>query len=113
MENLSRNPGNSVSETQLYSPEPSLGKWMDAYNTEYQWNWQICSQTYTLLQNLDGHGLHLPHRGNSQPTYIVYWLHASQASSPCNTVPVTPILLSMSHKVTLPVSVIDQPEQPA
>jgi len=36
--------------------------------------------------------------------------NASQASSSWNTVPVTPILLSMSVKVTLPVCAIDQPE---
>jgi len=82
-----------------------LGEWLPAYATDYNWVWRICPKSYILFHQHNGKWIAFTQR-KQHPTHVHYHLHTSNTSDPSGTVPVTPLLLSNSIHIQLPITPI-------
>jgi len=82
-----------------------LGAWLPDYETDYNWIWRICPRSYILFHQHHGTWIAFPQRHRFD-THIRYQLSVSNTSVPEGTVPVTPILLSNSITVQLPIILV-------
>jgi len=86
-----------------------LGCWLQQYQQDYQWRWQICPQTKVLFHHDQQQWwAYMPEQ--YYETHIRYRNRCSPTSIPHKTVPVTPILFALKIHVTLPVHwIVQQP----
>jgi len=79
-----------------------LGEWTTDYDKDYNWIWHICPQSHILFHQHNGKWIAFPQRQHLA-THIRYKLFVSDTSVPDGTVLVTPVLLSNSITVQLPI----------
>jgi len=88
-----------------------LSKWTQDYETDYNWIWHICPQSYILFHQHNGKWIAFPQR-QQLTTHIKYQLSVSDTSVPDGTVLVTPLLLSNSINVQLPIMLVTPTQLP-
>jgi len=93
-----------------YALSQPLGEWTQEYDTDYNWVWCICPQSYILFHQHHGKWIAFTQQKQLH-THIQCQLHTSNTSDPCGTVPVTPLILSNSIHIQLPIPPI-LPNQP-
>jgi len=96
-----------------YALSQPLGKWTQEYDTDYNWVWHICPQSYILFHHHHGKWIAFT-QCKQHTTHIHYQLHTSSTSDPSRTVPVTLLILSNSIHIQLPIMTVlpNQPPQP-
>jgi len=93
-----------------YALSQPLGEWTPDYDTDFNWVWHICPKLYILFHQHQGKWITFTqHKHHAM--HINYQLHISTTSNQRGTVPVTPIILSNSIHIPLPIIMVS-PNQP-
>jgi len=85
-----------------YALSQPLGEWTQDYDVDYNWTWRVCPRSKILFHQHKGQWIAFT-QATTHHNHIQYQLHVSSTSTPANTVPVTPILLSNSIRIQVPI----------
>jgi len=79
-----------------------LGEWLTDFDKDYNWVWRICPQSHILFHQHNGQWIAFTQRKRFT-MHIHYQLNTSSTSEPTRTVPATPLILSNSIHIQLPI----------